>query len=116
MAGYSTNRSRADLKFMAEDIGPELMPFLKTEDMVKGMNRKKRREFISLMNLKEVLSDIPVGQRLSGISTQERLSGISPTEILSNMSIEELVKNIPSEQQKMLFELFLKTLAAGSRS
>ena len=69
MAGYSTNRSRSDLKFMAEDIGPELIPFLKPKDVVEGMSRKKQREFASLLNLKELLAEMTIEERLTGISS-----------------------------------------------
>jgi hypothetical protein len=86
MAGISTSISRKDLEFMAEDIGPELVPFLKPKDLLKGLNPEKQRELISLL---------------------------SPEEILANISIEELIKGISPEQRKKLFELVLKMLASG---
>lgn len=58
MAGISSTLSKSDLKFMAEDIGPELVPFLHTEDLVKGLNAKKKRELISAFNLEELLSGL----------------------------------------------------------
>ena len=86
MAGISTTLSREDLEFMAEDIGPELVPFLKPKDLLQGMDPEKQREFISLL---------------------------SPQAILANISVEDLFKGISPEQRKTLFELMLKTLASG---
>jgi hypothetical protein len=86
MAGISTTLSREDLEFMAEDIGPELVPFLKPKDLLQGMDREKQREFISLL---------------------------SPQEILATISMEDLLKGISPEQRKTLLELMLKTLASG---
>lgn len=58
MAGISSTLSKSDLKFMAEDIGPELVPFLHTEDLVKGLNAEKKRELISALNLEDLLSGL----------------------------------------------------------
>lgn len=86
MAGISTSISRKDLEFMAGDIGPDLVPFLQPEDLLKGMDAEKQRRLLSLLSVEE---------RLSGISTEELIKGIRP------------------EQRKALFELLLKMLAAG---
>ncbi len=95
MAGISTSISRKDLEFMAGDIGPDLVPFLQPEDLLKGMDAEKQRRLLALL------------------SVEERLSGISPAERLSGISTEELIKGIHPEQRKALFELLLKMLAAG---
>jgi hypothetical protein len=86
MAGISTSISRKDLEFMAGDIGPELVPFLQPEDLLKGMDAEKQRRLLALLSVEE---------RLSGISTEELIKGIRP------------------EQRKALFEFLLKMLAAG---
>lgn len=86
MAGISTSISRKDLEFMAGDIGPDLVPFLQPEDLLKGMDAEKQRRLLSLLSVEE---------RLSGISTEELIKGIRP------------------EQRKALFELLLKMLVAG---
>ena len=86
MAGISATLSHEDLAFMAEDIGSELVPFLKPKDLLQAMDSEKQREFISLLN---------------------------PKEILANISVEELIEDISPEQRKKLFELVLKMLASG---
>ncbi|MCE7983974.1 MAG: hypothetical protein DYG89_22600 [Caldilinea sp. CFX5] len=86
MAGISTTISRKDLEFMAEDIGPELIPFLKPQDLLRRMNAQKQREFISLLG---------------------------PEEILANISVEDLIKKMGPDQQIKLFELLLKNLSAS---
>ena len=35
---------KKELKFIVEDIGPELLPFFEPEDVVKSMNAQKRRK------------------------------------------------------------------------
>lgn len=49
MAGISSTLSRKDLKFMAEDIGPQLVPFMKTEDLMSGMDKKKQLRLVNAM-------------------------------------------------------------------
>ena len=104
MAGISATLSRADLKFMAEDIGPELVPFLEPEDMLKSMNPAKRRKFLSLFDTQQLLVNMSIEDRLAGIDIEDRLA---------NISTEELIKGISPEQRKKLFESVLKMLAAG---
>ena len=58
MSGISSTLTREDLEFMAEDIGPELVPFLKAEDLLKGMDPEKRLRLISLLNLEDRLAGI----------------------------------------------------------
>jgi hypothetical protein len=57
MAGISSTLSKSDLKFMAEDIGRELLAFLPPEDRVAGMS---------------------VEERLAGITVEELLTEMSP--------------------------------------
>lgn len=49
MAGISSTLSRKDLKFMAEDIGPQLVPFMKTEDLMSSMDKKKQLRLVNAM-------------------------------------------------------------------
>jgi len=58
MAGISATLSQEDLAFMAEDIGPELVPFLQPEAVVKGLNAEKRRKLISLLKVEDLLGGI----------------------------------------------------------
>lgn len=95
MAGISTTRSRKDLQFMAEDIGPELVPFLQPEDLLKGMDAEKQRQLLSLF------------------SPQQLLSNLISEERLSDVSMEDLIKSMPPEQRKKLFELVLRIVASG---
>lgn len=67
MARAFTSLSRKDLKFIAEDIGPQLVPFLKPEDIVKAMDAKQQfRLFVCLLEefakdgrLENWLADLP---------------------------------------------------------
>jgi hypothetical protein len=85
MSGVASRLSRKDLEFMAGDIGPELVPFLNPEDVVKGMNDEKQQRLLAMFS---------VEARLAGISVEEFLQRISP------------------KDRKKLFELVLKTVAA----
>ncbi len=63
MAGISSTLSKSDLKFMAEDIGRELLAFLPVEDRLAGLKaeellnalppeeRKRLFELLQKMNL-----------------------------------------------------------------
>lgn len=57
--------SRKDLKFIAQDIGCELAPFLKPEDIVNGLSAKKRRELFVLLveNLNRTIEEMDPAQR-----------------------------------------------------
>lgn len=85
MAGVASRLSRKELEFMAGNIGPELVPFLNPEDVVKGMNDEKQQRLLAMFSVED---------RLAGISIEEFLQGISP------------------KDRKKLFELVLKTVAA----
>lgn len=80
MAGISSTLSREDLEFMAEDIGPDLAPFLKPEDVVKGMDPEK----------------------------QVRLFRSSLEELLKSIGLEKLMTEMNPENRKQLLELLLK--------
>ncbi len=69
---------------MAEDIGPELAPFLKPEDVVKAMDQEK----------------------------QLRLFRSSFEELLKNMGLEQLLTEVTPESRRQLVEL-LKMQASG---
>lgn len=84
MAGISTTLSRDDLKFMAEDIGPELAPFLKAEDVVKAVDAKKQVSFFAS----------------------------SLEELLKNRGLEHLLTDVPPENLQQLLEWLLKKQTA----
>ena len=84
MAGISTTLSRKDLEFMAGDIGPELVPFLDPEDIVKGMNQEK----------------------------QIRLASINLEELLKGTGLEKLFAEMNPESRRKLIDSVLKLQAA----
>ncbi|MFN8486519.1 MAG: hypothetical protein U0350_02940 [Caldilineaceae bacterium] len=90
MAGIATSISRKDLEFMAKDIGPELIPFLKPEDVLKGLNAEKKRRLF-----------------------QQLLASMNVEEWLSDITLEELIGDLKPEQRKKLLTLVLKMLASG---
>ena len=102
MAVVASRLSRKDLEFMAEDIGPELAPFLKPEDLASALNAEKRQRLLSLLEPEELL-------RAADVQKQPKLR----SQLLAGMNVEELVNDISPTQQKRLFELLLKMLAAG---
>ncbi|MFZ4656763.1 MAG: hypothetical protein ACOYNY_07120 [Caldilineaceae bacterium] len=86
MAGIASSISRKDLKFMAEDIGPQLVPFMKPEDVVKGMDRKK----------------------------QLRLFKTTLAELAEEIGLEKLLAELNPEMQKQFAELVLQMQVAKS--
>lgn len=86
MAGISATLSRKDLEFMAEDIGPELVPFLEPEEVVDGMDAEK----------------------------QVRLFKTSLEKLLKSVGLEKLLTEVTPENRKQLFEMLLKMQAANS--
>ncbi|NJR52116.1 MAG: hypothetical protein HC780_23615 [Leptolyngbyaceae cyanobacterium CSU_1_3] len=76
---------------MAEDIGPELVPFLKPEDLLKGLDAEKQRRLLALVSVEE---------RLSGLNPKQLLAHLSIEERLSDISLEELIKQMSPEQRK----------------
>lgn len=57
MAGISATLSREDLEFMADDIGPELVPFLKAEDLLHSMDPEEQKKLlVSLLSLDDLLA------------------------------------------------------------
>ncbi|MFN8489442.1 MAG: hypothetical protein U0350_17805 [Caldilineaceae bacterium] len=143
MAGISATLSREDLKFMAEDIGPELIAFLKPKELLQAMSTQKRRELMAVIaedTGSELAALLKPEDLLQGMSPEKRrelmmvmakdtgselaallepedlLQGIDPKKqqaLLANMSVEELLNGMTPEQQKTLFALVLKMLASG---
>lgn len=84
MAGISSTISRKDLEFMAEDIGPELVPFLDPEDIIKGMNEEK----------------------------QVRLASINLEALLKGSGLEKLYAEMSPASRKKLIDALLKLQSA----
>ena len=73
MAGITTALSREDLEFMAGDIGPELAPFLKAEDLLKGMEPEEQRKLlVSLLSLDDLLSGKAIENLLNEMNPKNR--------------------------------------------
>ena len=66
MAGYGLSKKK--LQFMANDIGPKLLPFIPKEDLLKHIS------------LEELLAGLTAEDRLAGLTAEERLSGITDEE------------------------------------
>ncbi|MCE7986016.1 MAG: hypothetical protein DYG89_32975 [Caldilinea sp. CFX5] len=89
MAGISSTLSKSDLKFMAEDIGRELLAFLPVED------------------------------RLAGLKAEELLDALAPEErnrLFAGLKAEELLKALPAKERKRLFELMVKMNSATQKT
>lgn len=109
MAGISTSISRKDLQFMAEDIGPELIPFLKPEDLLKRMNAEKQRQLISMLNPKEILADMSAEDRL-------RLVKVELEDLLKRKDLELLLAEMNPDSRNKLFEMLSKAQVSTSTS
>ncbi|MCE7990049.1 MAG: hypothetical protein DYG89_53570 [Caldilinea sp. CFX5] len=90
MAGKARSLPRKDLKFMANDIGPEIVDLMEPQDLIKNMSPKKQKRLLSLF------------------SPEARLASLSPEERLANLSPEEFLKGISPEKQKALLDSLLK--------
>ena len=86
MAGISTSISRKDLKFMAGDIGPELVALMSPEEVLKGMDPEK----------------------------QLRLVRSSFEELLKGIGLEKLLTELSPDNRKQLLELLLKMQTSSS--
>lgn len=78
--------SRKDLKFIAQDIGAELIPLMKPEDILQGLSTRKRQKLLSLLKKELVFAEI---------------------------TVEELLNHMRPEQRKQLFASVLNQVAAS---
>ena len=106
MAGISATLSREDLKFMAEDIGPELVPFLKPEDVLNGMDPEKQRELIALLNPKAILADLSA-------EDQQQLVKLGLEKLLKGLGLEKILSEMSTDSRKQLLELLVKMQASN---
>jgi len=78
MAGYGLSKEK--LEFIANDIGPKLLPFIPKEELLKHLT---------------------IEERLAGLTAEERLTGLTAEEILAGLAAEELRKRLEElEEQK----------------
>lgn len=85
MAGISATLSQEDLKFMAQDVGRELMAFLPPE---------------------ELLAKVPDKERLAGLSSEGIITALSASDLWNNMN---------TEQRTALLELLRKVQVIGHK-
>ena len=109
MAGVTSRLSRKDLKFMADDIGRELVAFMNPKDLLEVINPK---DVLEVMDPKDILEVMDPEDLLAGMDAEKQrdlLALLSPAARLADMSIEELLKGISPEKQKALLDFLLKT-------
>jgi hypothetical protein len=104
MAGISATLSREDLEFMAGDIGPELVPFLKPEDVYKGMDPEKQQKLIAFM-AEDMDSDL-----VKGVEPEKQMRLFSTTleALVKGIGLEKLMAEMNPESRRQLLELLLK--------
>ena len=66
---------KKDLEFMAKDIGPELLPFLAPEDLIKHL------------------------------SSEDRLRGLSPVDVLKHLLADAQQRPLNAEEKRLLKQL-----------
>ena len=66
MAGYGLSKKK--LQFIANDIGPKLLPFFSKEDLLKQLTIEDR------------LADLTAEDRLAGLTAEDRLAGLTAEE------------------------------------
>jgi len=69
---------RKDLEFMAKDIGPEILPYLNEEDLLKHLSPEAR---LRGLNPEDLLKQLSPEDRVRGLNPEERLRGMSPDEL-----------------------------------
>ena len=83
MAGrYSLPKK--DLKFMAKNIGAEILPFLSPEERLQGLSSE---------------------ERLRGLSSEERLQGVNPRDLLMHLSTKVQQRPLDAGELRMLKQL-----------
>jgi len=80
---------RKDLEFMAKDIGPEILPYLNEEDLLKHLSPEAR---LRGLNPEDLLKQLSPEDRVRGLNSEARVRGLSPEERLRGMSPDELRK------------------------
>ncbi|MFN8494131.1 MAG: hypothetical protein U0350_41415 [Caldilineaceae bacterium] len=127
MAGISATLSRKDLQFMAEDIGPELVPFLKPEDILKGMDPGKQRKLVSFLKPEDLLQGMDVekqreliallssNEAFADLSAEDqlRLARLSLEKLRKGMGLERLLSEMSADSRKQLLESLLKMQASS---
>ena len=132
MAGVTSRLSRKDLKFIADDIGRELVAFMSPKDLLEVINPKDvlevmdPKDILEVMNPKDILEVMDPKDIVEVMDPEDLLAGmdaekqrdllalLSPAARLADMSIEELLKGISPAKQKALLDFLLKTYAAAS--
>jgi hypothetical protein len=71
MTSAFTSISRKDLKFMAEDIGPELVAVMSRDEVLKGLDREKQLHLIK-SNFKELVKGAELVKLLAELPPDSR--------------------------------------------
>ena len=66
---------RKDLEFMAQDIGAEILPYLKEEDLLKRLSPEAR---LRGLNPEDLLKHLSPEARLRGLNPEDLLRYLTP--------------------------------------
>ncbi len=89
MAGYGLSKEK--LEFIANDIGPKLLPFIPREELLKQLTLDDR---LKHMAVEELLKHLTVEDRLAGLTAEERLAGLAADELRKRLKeLENQGKN-----------------------
>ena len=84
-----------NLEYIAENMGQDLLPFISSEDRVRGLpledriedlSDEDRRALLQLLASEEGLTPV---QRLQGLDAKQRLQGLSLEDRIDGLSDEE---------------------------
>jgi len=67
MAGYGLSKKK--LQFMADDIGPKLLPFIPKEELLKKLTLD---DWLQHMEVEELLKKLTLEERLAGLTAEDR--------------------------------------------
>ena len=95
MAGRSSRLSKKDLQFIAQDIGPDILPFITVETCLAGLSLETR---------------------LAGLSLEERLASIGAEDLFKILEASSLFDKMDEEERKRRIELLLKRLTSDKKT
>jgi hypothetical protein len=84
MAKKRYSLPRKNLEFIAQDIGPELAPFINPEDRVR---------------------DLTPAQRIQGLDAKQRIQGLDAKQRLQGLSLEDRIDDLSDEERQVLRQL-----------
>ena len=87
------NQIEENLKIIARDMGPRLIPFINPEDLFRESTPEQR------------LEGLDAQQRLEGLDAQQRLEGLTPAQQLQGLSPEDIRDALSDEDRQVLRQL-----------